>query len=306
MAETLTIRTASSTEVAKIASVGPQGPKGDKGDPGDVAGLPLSTQGDILYRGASENQRLPIGTTGQVLKVSGGIPAWASESGAVTSVNGQTGAVSVAVPTASSNIPPAAGIASAGSASNFARGDHRHSSRNFFYEEITGGTQQSPTNISISQNQLPAFLNLNYINGVNHHVRVSLPINPDETVDAVVIINAMQEGAELARLQVQTSGGTGIYPETGYDEIVFGKNYVFRWNGGRWDRDFDMGNDTVAREILRPAYGCTLAGFVNKPSFPTSNGKRGQLAWGYDDGAERLYICVSDNSWRRATISTWS
>ena len=93
MVEWLTIRTASSTEVVKIASVGPQGPKGDKGDPGDVASLPLSTQGDLLYRGASENQRLGIGSSGQVLKVSGGLPAWANESGAVTSVNGESGAV---------------------------------------------------------------------------------------------------------------------------------------------------------------------------------------------------------------------
>jgi hypothetical protein len=88
MAETLTIRTASSTEVVKIASVGPQGPKGDKGDPGDVAGLPLTTLGDTLYRGASENQRLPIGTSGQILKVStGGIPEWgAAPATGVTSV----------------------------------------------------------------------------------------------------------------------------------------------------------------------------------------------------------------------------
>jgi hypothetical protein len=95
MAETLTIRTATSTEVVKIASVGPQGPKGDKGDPGDVAGLPLSTLGDTLYRGASQNERLPIGTNGQVLKVANGIPAWGNESGAVTSVNGETGSVTL-------------------------------------------------------------------------------------------------------------------------------------------------------------------------------------------------------------------
>lgn len=88
MAETLTIRTASSTEVVKIAVPGPQGPKGDKGDPGDVAGLPLSTIGDTLYRGAIENQRLPIGTSGQILKVSaGGIPEWgAAPATGVTSV----------------------------------------------------------------------------------------------------------------------------------------------------------------------------------------------------------------------------
>jgi hypothetical protein len=98
MAETLTIRTASSTEVIQIASVGPQGPKGDKGDPGDVAGLPLTTQGDTLYRGAAANERLAIGTAGQVLKVSsGGIPEWDAESGAVSSVAGRTGAVTLAV-----------------------------------------------------------------------------------------------------------------------------------------------------------------------------------------------------------------
>ncbi len=165
MAETLTIRTASSTEVVKIAVPGPQGPKGDKGDPGDVAGLPLTTQGDTLYRGASQNERLPIGTSGQVLKVSaGGIPEWgAAQSGVsswndltdkpstfppsththtasdvtdfnaaaaaaapVQSVNGNTGAVTVSVPSASSATPQALGVAAAGTSTDFSRADHVH------------------------------------------------------------------------------------------------------------------------------------------------------------------------------------
>jgi hypothetical protein len=97
MAETITIRTGAATEVIKVIEQGPQGPVGPKGDPGDVAGLPLTTTGDTLYRANSTtNARLPIGTNGQVLKVANGIPAWANESGAVTSVNGQTGAVTVA------------------------------------------------------------------------------------------------------------------------------------------------------------------------------------------------------------------
>jgi hypothetical protein len=96
MAETITIRTGAATEVIKVIEQGPQGPVGPKGDPGDVAGLPLTTTGDTLYRAAnSTNARLPIGTSGQVLKVANGIPAWANESGAVTSVNGQTGAVTI-------------------------------------------------------------------------------------------------------------------------------------------------------------------------------------------------------------------
>jgi hypothetical protein len=41
---------------------------------------PETTLGDISYRSATANTntRLPIGTTGQILTVSGGVPAWAS------------------------------------------------------------------------------------------------------------------------------------------------------------------------------------------------------------------------------------
>jgi hypothetical protein len=73
-------------------SVGPVGPQGPQGVPGTGLEV-LTTQGDILYQGASTGQRLAIGTSGQVLKVANGIPAWGNESGAVTSVNGETGTV---------------------------------------------------------------------------------------------------------------------------------------------------------------------------------------------------------------------
>jgi hypothetical protein len=106
-------------------SVGPVGPTGPQGVPGTGLEV-LTTQGDILYQGASTGQRLAIGTSGQVLKVANGIPAWGNESGAVTSVNGQTGAVTVAVPSASSTTPAALGTAAVGSASTFARADHVH------------------------------------------------------------------------------------------------------------------------------------------------------------------------------------
>jgi hypothetical protein len=89
--------------------VGPQGPQGAAGAAGATGpqgpqGVPgtglevLTTQGDLLYQGAATGERLPIGTSGQVLKVSsGGIPAWGAESGAVSSVAGRTGAVTLAV-----------------------------------------------------------------------------------------------------------------------------------------------------------------------------------------------------------------
>ena len=76
MAETLTIRTATSTDVIKVVERGPQGPAGAAG-----TGLEtLTTQGDTLYRGASTGERLPIGTAGQVLRVNSGAtaPEWAN------------------------------------------------------------------------------------------------------------------------------------------------------------------------------------------------------------------------------------
>jgi hypothetical protein len=47
---------------------------------------PSTTLGDIEYRSSTSNTntRLGIGTTGQVLTVSGGVPAWATPSGAAT------------------------------------------------------------------------------------------------------------------------------------------------------------------------------------------------------------------------------
>jgi hypothetical protein len=75
-------------------SVGPVGPTGPQGVPGTGLEV-LTTQGDLLYQGASTGQRLAIGTSGQILRVANGIPSWGNESGAVTSVNGETGAVTI-------------------------------------------------------------------------------------------------------------------------------------------------------------------------------------------------------------------
>ena len=56
---------------------------------------PMTTAGDMLYESSpTVATRLPIGTTGQILTVSGGIPTWATPAGGgVTSLNGQTGAI---------------------------------------------------------------------------------------------------------------------------------------------------------------------------------------------------------------------
>lgn len=64
-------------EVIEVIERGPQGPQG--------AGITtLTTQGDLLYRGATTGERLPIGTAGQVLRVNSGAtaPEWATVSSA--------------------------------------------------------------------------------------------------------------------------------------------------------------------------------------------------------------------------------
>ncbi len=57
---------------------------------------PLASTGDIIYEASpGVAAALPIGTSGYVLTVVGGIPGWAASPGGVSSVNGQTGAVTV-------------------------------------------------------------------------------------------------------------------------------------------------------------------------------------------------------------------
>ena len=54
---------------------------------------PGTTLGDLAYSSATANTntRLPIGTTGQVLAVVGGVPAWSSEAGDISAVTAGTG-----------------------------------------------------------------------------------------------------------------------------------------------------------------------------------------------------------------------
>jgi hypothetical protein len=104
MADTIEIIQGTATTVEVAGPTGPQGPAGSAGATGAQGpqGVPgtglevLTTQGDLLYQGASTGQRLPIGTTGQILKVNSGgtAPEWgAAPAGGVSSVNGETGTV---------------------------------------------------------------------------------------------------------------------------------------------------------------------------------------------------------------------
>jgi len=106
MGDTIEIVQGTATTIEIAGLQGPQGPQGATGATGATgaqgpAGTgieTLTTKGDLLYRDTSVAARLPIGTSGQILKVAAsGIPEWgAAPASGVTSVAGRTGDVTLA------------------------------------------------------------------------------------------------------------------------------------------------------------------------------------------------------------------
>jgi hypothetical protein len=271
--------------------VGPAGPAGPAG-----TGLEtLTAPGDTLYQGQSTGERLPIGSSGQVLKVVNGFPAWGNESGAVTSVNGETGAVVLS------------------------RNDI---GATLVFSEIEG-TSQNPTQIEVASFYNAATKSINVavmLNSAdaNSHGSVFLPLLDNESVGRVSI-RLNTNGNSPSLLRVQTTDGEGavnVFPPSlfsTYDEISSSQDYVFVWIGDRWDLEILAREaSTTAQDLRKPEHNGQLAawGFdgigTAGPATPTSPGVAGQLAWGFVDGAQRLYICVATNTWRRVPITTWS
>jgi hypothetical protein len=226
----------------------------------------------------------------------------------------------VDIPTASSTAPQPSGPATGGTLTTYARGDHRHAHYTVIAEEVDSGTTQStPYSVGISQSQLPARVILLHDQSVTW-TRVTLPYmsavtegnfdtDAARSVDPVVIIrNYNMGGGDSVRLRVDMGQGEEVYPASGFDEVTFLTDYVFRWNGRFWDMELRAQENTTITtgEIFKPRHSGILAAFTPKPLTATSSGVAGQLAYGYDDGAERLYICVATDTWRRVPISTWT
>ena len=92
MSDEIIIET-TSQEVIEVGVPGPQGPAGAAGTGIET----LTSKGDLLSRSDSAAIRVGIGSTGQILRVSAsGIPEWgAAPASGVSSVNGETGAVTL-------------------------------------------------------------------------------------------------------------------------------------------------------------------------------------------------------------------
>ncbi|KKQ66696.1 MAG: hypothetical protein US86_C0004G0014 [Candidatus Daviesbacteria bacterium GW2011_GWA2_38_24] len=92
VANDLTISSSGSVDVGALSGTVAIGKGG--------TGLTGYTKGDIMYTSATDTlAKLGIGTSGQVLTVSGGIPSWADSSGGVSSLTGTSNQISVSAST---------------------------------------------------------------------------------------------------------------------------------------------------------------------------------------------------------------
>jgi len=261
-----------------IPLVGPAGPAGPAG-----TGLEtLTTQGDTLYQGASTGQRLPIGSSGHVLRVNNGIPAW--QPAPVTSVNGILGDVTI-----DRNIIPETIVS----------------------EEIDG-TLASPTIVDVSSGYLRGdrgmdlTVQLDNATGIVY-ARVILPDYADsEDVVSVVRIKTVHTlNGDITYVRVVDASNGLVFPfpdsVTGYQEIAPGQGVEFAHRGRIWEIQ-PIGTQG---QIILPSFGGNVLAFKNPPPpTKTSSGTAGQIAF----DATYIYICVNSDpnpSWRRIPISNW-
>jgi hypothetical protein len=271
-------------------SVGPVGPTGPQGVPGTGLEV-LTVQGDILYQGASTGQRLAIGTSGQVLKVTNGIPSWANESGAVTSVNGATGAVQIAVPSASSTTPAALGTAAVGSASTFARADHIHA----MPSAADVGALQSA--VSIEEyifdeftETLPARRNAQWqitfiVSGQTR--TLNFPSSGVQVGDRLRVALTVPSGTTLNVRKPNPGSGSSVTIAT----VSAGTRFVY---GAQVTQ-------IVGGTPSWTSYGELAAAVGASPLTSTSEGTVGQFS--FSDNF--MYVCIADNTWRRVPIAAF-
>jgi hypothetical protein len=330
MGETITIRTGAATEVIKVIEQGPQGPQGATG-----SGLgTLTTQGDTLYQGASSAQRLPIGTAGQILKVNSGgtAPEWgAAPASGVSSVNGETGAVTL----------DAADVNA------------------IAFPNISSPSISGDTVLTASRNQL------RYLTATGGTVaNITLPYSGNQNGDICTLVAAFVGGSSVGQFTIRAAGQMAGGSPLGYSTLAMllssgesvslvsdGSNGFGGWSivavGGNFpatsnavqeydvtgvllpngdngsgvqltrntttpqapdgsDRTFNA-EQLIYRRVSGTAQrldtylGVKLEWQPVAPTTPTTSGSTGQIA--YAD--PYFYICVGVNNWKRVPVAAW-
>jgi hypothetical protein len=226
----------------------------------------------LLYQGASTGQRLAIGTSGQVLKVANGIPAWGNESGAVTSVNGRTGAVQVSDFGADPQIVVGAATINGGA-------------DNSFPSPFTAYTVPRPTRLTANQRGITrVFVDRPFTDA---NVTLSLPTGGGlQNGDIVEIYNLNTLSGIRVIVDTQGFGTFDLYPR----QSAF---FVYSANTGpaRWLRSYD-------NQFLTTA-----------PTSPSStSGEIGDMAFDSRFFYVKVPVVVGGGitgSWRRVAWAFW-
>lgn len=267
--------------VPTVGPVGPQGPAGPKGDPGEVSG-------SIAWDNVTDKPSTfaPSSHT----HVAADITDFTSEAalyGPVNSVNGETGAVTLT------------------------KNEVGYTITN---EEIDSTDSALPTLIaastyySASRGGIDVGIML-WSETEDSYGHVTLPILAANEIGRVTVRLSLQGAASSVGVKITLANlaATPVWPLSGYDQLGLDTDYTFRWNGNRWELEILSPENTTATALLfRPRYSGELVGWRGLvPPTPTATGSPGQLAYGYQDGADRLYICVGNNIWRRIPIASW-
>lgn len=303
MADEIIIETRA-PEVIEVGVPGPVGPAG--------TGLEtLAAPGDTLYRGQTTGERLPIGSAGQVLKVVNGFPAWAPESGAVTSVNDKTGAVTL----------DAADVGAVSSSLFTATGDTLTRGANGSVSRVPIGSSGQVLTV---QNSVPSWQNVplpvatyliqnTTVNGsstghggapgsnitsfttpalaavqvivAQSGMNTDLTINLNTTSPQngatvrVDVLNKSNNGAQFVKVIVSTNGFGNFNAYNGHSMFFIYSTNVFP---NRWVRLVEPYNRAV-------------------PSSASAVGYPGEFA----ADARYIYFCTGVDQWRRVAIANW-
>jgi hypothetical protein len=147
---------------------------------------PETTLGDIAYRSATSNTntRLPIGTAGQILAVSAGVPAWINnDQGDITEVQAGTG---ISVASGTGPIPVVSYDYRAGSALTL-------NAQTATYTVVLTDADQKLVTMSVA--------------GANDF---QIPTNANVAFPVGTVINVIQIGAGQTTIKAVTSGTTTI------------------------------------------------------------------------------------------------
>jgi len=236
MGDTIEIIQGTATTIEIAGLQGPQGPAG--ASQADT----LTTQGDLLYRGASAAARLGIGTAGQILKVNAGAtaPEWgAAPASGVSSVAGRTGDVTLAV----------ADVSGAVSTSDSRLSDARTPSSTLAHKasHATSGTDAlAPSDISAAWQQTISSITVSNTHQLTAARNQRVLVNDTASAGSAVAIfyptsgNAEGDRLEVvyaSRLNSNSLGVTiraGLYDYTGSQSIGLGYQRTFIYVSGSW------------------------------------------------------------------------